>query len=80
MPDTTDANAAEYTPVTPAYRSVYVHDRCGARLEFSPENAKFYHENPTHYGSLWCRGCRRTGSLGPAGEFVWADGSGKVGT
>lgn len=62
-------------------RRAYVHDRgCGAKTTMAQAIAETYAREPHFYGATYCTGCGMHRPVGEDGEFVWADGSGRVGT
>jgi hypothetical protein len=64
--------------IRPVRRS-YIHQVCGAVTTMSQAIAETYARQPGFYGTTFCAHCSRHLPVGPAGEFVWEDGS-KVGS
>ncbi len=60
-------------------RRTYVHEVCGAATTMGQSLAETYARDPGFYSGTFCVGCRAHFPVGPAGQFVWDDGS-KVGT
>lgn len=60
-------------------RLAYVHEKCGTKTTMHVAIAETYARNPSFYDATFCCGCRSHFPVGPAGEFVWEDGS-KVGS
>jgi hypothetical protein len=61
-------------------RLSYIHEACGAVTTMGRPIAETYARDPRFYGSTYCTTCRMHRPVGAAGEFVWDDGGGKVGT
>lgn len=59
-------------------RRTYIHEKCGAATRMGEAIAETYARDPQFYGATYCVRCRDHFPVGPAGEFVWEDGS-KVG-
>ncbi|MGH2792853.1 MAG: hypothetical protein ACRDKG_00970 [Actinomycetota bacterium] len=54
---------------------------CGVVTTMAEELAETYARDPDFYGATYCVNCRMHRPVGPAGEFVWDDGSNaRVGT
>lgn len=60
-------------------RRTYIHQACGHATSMSQALAETYAREPGFYGATWCVHCSRHLPVGPAGEFVWEDGT-KVGS
>jgi hypothetical protein len=59
-------------------RRTYVHQKCGSATTMGLALAETYARDPKFYSGTFCVGCGAHYPVGPAGEFVWDDGS-KVG-
>ena len=64
--------------VRPVRRS-YVHTKCGTLTTMGQSLAETYARDPHFYSGTFCCGCGSHFPVGENGEFVWEDGSGKVG-
>lgn len=60
-------------------RTSYIHEYCGSITRMSRTLAATYARDPNFYGATYCVSCGVHRPVGPAGEFVWEDGT-KVGT
>jgi hypothetical protein len=48
---------------------------CGTTTAMGQAIAETYARNPSFYGATYCCTCQAHFPVGPAGEFVWEDGS-----
>lgn len=60
--------------VRPVRRS-YTHRTCGGSTTMALTIAETYAANPRYYGATYCSTCHGHYPVGPAGEFVWDDGT-----